>query len=63
MTGSLMLNTVIAWSAGQQVPVSGLRKLTCPHKGFAVLLNVCKVLLGLLSGGGSQSFVILDVPA
>ncbi len=61
--GFLMLNTEIAWSAGQPEPVSELRELTCPHKSFAVLLNVSKVLLGLLPGGGSQSFVILDVPA
>lgn len=63
MTGLFALNTELAWSAGQPMPVLELKELTCPHKGFAVLLNVSKVLLGLLSGGGSQSFVILDVPA
>ena len=39
------------------------RRLTGPDKGLAVLLNVSKVLLGFLPSGGTQPFVVLDVPA
>ena len=38
-------------------------RLTGPDKGLAVLLDVSKVLLGFLPSGGSQPFVVLDVPA